>query len=116
MMLKIWMGLILILRFSRAVVSSGWQTVDVILRTRRSHPPAASLLRLEFAPMSESGAALLGCMVSLTPGTTTLEIDMHRHEMLLHVLDATSIESTLEVIRRDFEPGLVAIFGPRGLA
>ena len=97
--------------FLRAVVVSGLQTLRVILRARRRHPPPVALLRVGFAPMSETGAALLGCMVSLTPGTTTLDIDMQRRELLLHVLDASDTRALLRVIRRDFEPGLVALFG-----
>lgn len=113
---RAWMALLLLLHFVRAVVTSGWQTVRVILHTGRTHPPPATLLRVGFAPMSDNGAALLGCMVSLTPGTTTIDIDMQRHELLLHVLDATATEALLQVIRDEFEPGLVALFGTRGQA
>lgn len=61
--------------------------------------------------MDERGAAILGCMVSLTPGTTTLDIDMDRRELLVHVLDASDPEAMVAAIRRDFEPGLVTLFG-----
>lgn len=104
-------ALVLLLHFLRAVVISGWQTVRIILRTGRAHPPPSTLLRVGFAPMSETGAALLGCMVSLTPGTTTIDIDMDQRELLLHVLDAAATDRLLQVIRCDFEPGLVALFG-----
>jgi multisubunit Na+/H+ antiporter MnhE subunit len=39
--------------------------------------------------MSEAGASILGGMITLTPGTTTIDVDMERREMLLHVLDAS---------------------------
>jgi len=103
------------LRFLRAVLVSGLQTVAVILKASRpgGQAPTAALLRVGFAPMSEQGAALLGCMVSLTPGTTTIDIDMDKHELLLHVLDATDTDALVAGIRREFEPGLVALFGAR---
>ena len=113
MLRKPWAVLILLLHFLRAVVASGWQTVQVILRTGRTHPPSSTLLRVGFAPMSETGAALLGCMVSLTPGTTTIDIDMQQRELLLHVLNANAADKLLQVIRCDFEPGLLALFGVR---
>lgn len=97
--------------FLRAVVLSGLQTLRVILRSRSGKPPSAALVRMRFAPMSETGAALLGCMVSLTPGTTTLDIDIRHHELLLHVLDDSDVDALLELIRCDFEPGLLALFG-----
>jgi len=102
--------------FLRAVVVSGLQTLRVILRSRRDQPPPVALLRVGFAPLNETGAALLGCMVSLTPGTTTLDIDLQRNELLVHILDDSDTDGLLAVIRRDFEPGLIALFGREGAA
>lgn len=83
------------------MVVSGWQTVGVIVRNAEA-PPAA-FVRMRFAPMSETGAALLGCLISLTPGTTTLNVDMARREMLLHLLDASDPDAVIAGIRADFE-------------
>lgn len=104
---------VLLLRFIRAVFVSGMQTLAIIVRSGRpgGEPPPVALLRVRFAPMSENGAALLGSMVSLTPGTTTIDIDMERRELLLHVLDASDTDAVVEGIRRDFEPGLRVLFG-----
>jgi multisubunit Na+/H+ antiporter MnhE subunit len=106
-------SLALLLRFLRAVVVSGWQTVQVILRASvpGAERPAVGFIRMRFAPMSEQGAALLGCMISLTPGTTTIDIDMERHEMLLHMLDTSDAASAVAGIRHDFERYLVILFG-----
>ncbi|MFZ5439265.1 MAG: Na+/H+ antiporter subunit E [Myxococcota bacterium] len=106
-------ALVLLLRFLRAIVVSGLQTVRVILTSSRpgGRPPPIALVRLRFAPMSAGGASLLGCMVSLTPGTTTIDIDLERRELLLHVLDASDTDALVRGIRRDFEPGIVALFG-----
>jgi multisubunit Na+/H+ antiporter MnhE subunit len=108
-------AVLLLLRFLLAVVVSGFQTVGVILRASfgSRRPPPAAFVRVRFAPMSEQGAALLGCMVTLTPGTTTIDIDMHSRELLLHVLDASDTDAVVDGIRRNFEPGLVTLFGSR---
>lgn len=113
MFTKFWALFVLLLRFLKAVVLSGWQTVQVILATTPGGAPArvGTFVRVRFAPMNATGAAILGCMVSLTPGTTTLDIDMELHELLLHVLDETAVQAMLDGIRTDFEPGLVAVFG-----
>jgi multisubunit Na+/H+ antiporter MnhE subunit len=89
--------------------------VQVILATGSGGAPArtGTFVRVRFAPMNATGAAILGCMVSLTPGTTTLDINMDLHELLLHVLDETAVQEMLDGIRTDFEPGLVAVFGER---
>jgi multisubunit Na+/H+ antiporter MnhE subunit len=106
-------ALVLSVRFVIAVVVAGFATIVVILKSGLPGrpPPPVALLRIGFAPMNEQGAALLGCMVSLTPGTTTLDIDMDRHELLVHALDASDPGALLAAIQRDFEPGLVTLFG-----
>ncbi len=63
--------------------------------------------------MSPMGASLLGCMITLTPGTTTLDIDMENRIILMHVLDASDTDAIVHGIRHDFESGLVPLFGVR---
>lgn len=110
-------ALTLLARFLIAVVISGWQTILVIIKgnLNPANAPKSELVRMRFAPMNETGAALLGCLISLTPGTTTIEIDMARREMLLHMLDATDPESAIAGIRRDFERYVVTLFGTKAL-
>ncbi len=108
-------AVVLLARFLKAVVLSGIQTVQVILRASfgQRRPPPAAYLRVHFAPMSPMGASLLGCMITLTPGTTTLDIDMENRIILLHVLDASDTDAIVQGIRNDFETGLVPLFGVR---
>lgn len=108
-------AVVLLVRFLKAVVISGYQTVQVILRASlgERRPPPAAFLRVKFAPMSAQGASILGCMITLTPGTTTLDIDMDKREILMHVLDASDTDALVQGIREDFEPGLVALFGEK---
>lgn len=114
-MTKVIAALVLLLRFFKAVMVSGVQTLQVIVRASvgARTPPPAAFLRVKFAPMSAHGASLLGCMITLTPGTTTLDIDMDKREILMHVLDASDTNAVVHGIRNDFEPGLVALFGER---
>lgn len=112
-MIRLIAALGLVVRFVRAILISGLQTVAVIVSSGRpgGKAPPTGFMRVRFAPMSESGAALLGSMVSLTPGTTTIDIDMERRELLLHVLDASDTDAVVAGIREEFEPGLRALFG-----
>jgi len=100
-------------RVGWAMVTSGAQTIGAIVRQGLAigTPPPASFVRIDFAPMSAQGAALLGCMISLTPGTTVIDIDLVRREMVLHMLDANNAAAAVDAIRRDFEPPLLAWFG-----
>lgn len=100
---------VLLSRFLWAVVVSGLQTAWVIARGHRR--PVAGFVRMRFAPMSEAGAALLGSLITLTPGTTTIDVDTERCEMLLHLLDASHAEATVTRIREKFERPLGVWFG-----
>jgi multisubunit Na+/H+ antiporter MnhE subunit len=110
---KITATIALPLRFGWAMATAGIQTVGVILRNglRIGTAPPTSFVRIEFAPMSAQGAALLGCMISLTPGTTVIAIDLDTRQIVLHMLDTRDAAVAVEAIRRDFERPLLAWFG-----
>ena len=101
---------VLLLRFLWAVVAAGLQTARTILHLGHT-APRPGFVRVVFAPLTPTGAALLGCLVTLTPGTTVIDIDVQGHTLLLHMLDRDHRDATAAAIRRDFEPGLQAWFG-----
>jgi multisubunit Na+/H+ antiporter MnhE subunit len=108
-------SIVLLFRFLRAVVVSGIQTVRIILSRglRIGDPAPAAFVRLRFAPMNATGASLLGCMITLTPGTTVIDIDMEEREMVVHMLDRREAQSLIRSVQREFEPGLLVWFGER---
>lgn len=105
------LALVLLLRFLWQVLVSGLATARVVLRP--GPLPRAGLIRMEYAPMSETGAALLGCLVTLTPGTTVIDIDPARREMLLHVLDVDQAGAAVASIRDDFEQYVARLLPPQ---
>lgn len=62
--------------------------------------------------MSPTGAAVLGALVTLTPGTTVIDIDLQQRKMLLHLLDTRDLETAITTIRRDFEADIGTLFPP----
>jgi multicomponent K+:H+ antiporter subunit E/multicomponent Na+:H+ antiporter subunit E len=107
MMWRVFVLTRLLLRFAWLSVLSGIATARII---QQRHPPPAGLVRMRFAPMSETGAAVLGAMVTLTPGSSVIDIDPARREMLLHLLDLSAADATAASIRRDFERDICALF------
>lgn len=100
-------------RFGGALITSGAQTIGTIVRQGLAigTPPLPSFVRISFAPMSAQGAAMLGSLISLTPGTTVVDIDLPRRQMVLHMLDSSQAATAVKAIRRKFEPPLQAWFG-----
>lgn len=99
-------------RFVRALVVAGVQTAWLIVRAGpRGNAPATGFIRVPVAPMSPQGMAALACLVSLTPGTSVVDVDAGAHALVLHLLDERSAEAVVIGLRRDFEPALIAWFG-----
>jgi multicomponent K+:H+ antiporter subunit E/multicomponent Na+:H+ antiporter subunit E len=101
----------LLLRFIGQVLLSGFDTAWQILRPDKRPVPA--YIRMSYGPMSPRGAAVLGSLITLTPGTTTLDIDPVRRELLLHMLDGADPQTAVAGIRRHFEAPLLRLFPER---
>lgn len=101
-------ALVLLARFLWQVVASGVTTAWLIVRPGERPQPA--LARMTFSGLNETGAALLGCMITLTPGTTAIDIDMARSEMLVHLLDGRDPAASLASVHEDFERPLRELF------
>lgn len=96
------------LQFLTQVVLSGLTTAWLIVRP--GPWPRSGLLRMRYENLSETGAAVLGCLVTLTPGSTVVDIDPERRELLLHLLDASNPRATVANIRRRISIPLQGIF------
>lgn len=105
---RTWVAVVLLLRFLWQVVVSGVATAWIIIRPGIRPRPA--LVRMPITGLSETGAALLASMITLTPGTTAIDIDMQRGELLLHLLDGADPDGAVAGIRRSFEPPLLILF------
>jgi multicomponent K+:H+ antiporter subunit E/multicomponent Na+:H+ antiporter subunit E len=97
----------LLLRFLYQCAHAGFSTARIILRRT---PPQAGLVRLRFASTTEREAALLGALLTLTPGSTIIDIDMERSELLLHLLDVEGAEDSLAGLCRTFERDIHRLF------
>jgi multisubunit Na+/H+ antiporter MnhE subunit len=86
--------------FLREVVASGWVTTRIILAGPRGLRPG--YVRFVYGDLPAEAASLLAALVTLTPGTTVVDIDADRGEFLMHLLDLDQAEATLAGIRRDF--------------
>ena len=69
-MTRLLVGAKLVLLFLSDVVRSGLSTAWLIVRP--GPRPTPGLLRMPFSGLDARGASVLGAMITLTPGTTTL--------------------------------------------
>lgn len=102
-------ALLLFWNFFSAILMSAWTTSKTIIVDSRA--PDRGYARLNYGDLSENGVMLLAAMVTLTPGTSTLDIDTKRHELLLHVLDTSDIDAVLKGLHRNFLIPIRSLFG-----
>jgi len=101
--------MMLIINFFKAAFLSGLDTAKVILFTNGHEQDG--LARISYGDLNENTATLLGAMITLTPGTTLIDIDTDERELILHLLVLESREETIRIIKRDFCDHLKVING-----
>ena len=104
-------ALILLLRFLFEVLRSGIATAWLIVRPGRRPQPC--LVRMRYENLDDWGVSILACMLTLTPGTTAIDIDGERGELLIHLLDDSDVEGALAGIHQAFELPLRRLFPAR---
>ena len=101
--------LLLVWNFLRSLVLAAWTTSVTIVTAPGA--PRRQFARLAYGDLDETAAVWLAALVTLTPGTSTIDIDPERRELVLHVLDTGDIEAILDALRRDFVRPLTTLFG-----
>jgi multisubunit Na+/H+ antiporter MnhE subunit len=101
--------LVLLWRFISTMMMSAWTTGVIIIVA--SDAPRRGFVRLNYGDLNKAGVMLLAAMVTLTPGSSTVDIDTDSHELLLHVLDSEDTEATLAHIREKFLLPIRVVFG-----
>lgn len=100
---------LLLFNFLKQVLLSGWATAEIILRSGKSVQPG--FMRMSYGDLNDTAANLLGALMTLTPGSTTVDIDLESKEFLLHVLDVERADAMLASTERGFLRPIRTLFG-----
>ncbi len=106
---KLFALMILGINFIKGTLLSGIETARVILQ--KPQATRGGLTHISYPELSPTLASILGMMVTLTPGTTLIDIDFSRNELILHLLDLEQRNSTVESIKQDFIDPLSTLSG-----
>lgn len=105
---RLLLGALLISHMLVQVVLAGFSTAWFIVRS--GERPQGGLLRMTYEDIDDTGAVVLACLLSLTPGSTTVDLDIERRELLVHVLDASQLEQVVARTRSQLEARLQGVF------
>ncbi|CAN7354038.1 Na+/H+ antiporter subunit E [Pararhizobium sp. LjRoot255] len=91
------------------VLRSNLAVMGVILRGG-NRPVNSGFVAIDLSLRDDNALALLGCILTATPGTAWLEFDRQTGVLMIHVLDLENGERWSELIRRRYEAPLKEIF------
>ena len=84
----------------KGTILSSWYIALIILQN--STTVRGGITDFHYGELSPRSVSLLSALISLTPGTTTVTIDLQQRKLELHLLDLDHRDETLLSIQRDF--------------
>lgn len=104
---KVWAPIYLVLYFLMEVVITSIQVVwDVLTPTHLSQP---NIIRVPLDVKSDLEIMILSNMISLTPGTLTLDVSEDRSHLVLHAMFASNEEEVIANIKNGLERRLLEV-------
>lgn len=90
----------LLTNFLKATIESGWVTAKLILH--KPHKLNSGIIQMPFNKIDGYPLTILGIMITLTPGSTLIDIDNQKQLLTIHLLDLNDEEKTVQQIEHDF--------------
>lgn len=87
--------------FLKELVVSSWRVVVMVLSPTMKMRPAVVAIPLDIT--SESAITMLGNLITLTPGTLTLDVSTDHSTMYVHAMDVEDVAAFREGIKNGFE-------------
>lgn len=106
--MKLWYVSTTLLFFLRELVVANLQVARLILLPNRRLRPA--LIKVPLKLRSDWGIFCLSNMITLTPGTLTVEVKADKSALIVHVLDCPDADLARRSIKQGFESRLLRIF------
>lgn len=88
------------------VMSSLWVTVQVLSPTIKMTPAVVSV---PLDIQSDAGITLLGNLITLTPGTLTLEVAEDRSQIFIHAMHVDDVAAFRQEIKQGFERRIIEV-------
>jgi len=105
---RVFYGMELVIFFCRELFIATLQVaVFVLIPNSRLRP---AILSVPLDIKSEVGIMILANIVTLTPGTLTLDVSADKRRLFVHIFHAPNPEKTIASLKRGFERRIQRIF------
>lgn len=93
--------------FLRELIVSSYRVVVLVLSRNPEMKPAVVAIPLDVK--SDIGITLLGNLITLTPGTLTLDVSTDHSTMYVHAIDVEDVDAFRASIKNGFERRILEI-------
>jgi multicomponent Na+:H+ antiporter subunit E len=104
---QVWQILKLLTLFTKELVLSNIAVIGYILRPKMNFRPGIVALQTELT--SDWEITLLACLITLTPGTLTLEVSPDQRTLYIHAMDIQDAELLAQQIKGTFEKAIMEV-------
>lgn len=111
-LIRLWALIKLMALFVRELLLSGWAMFKLVLQPRLRNRPGIFAYRTSLKTDWE--ITLLACLISLTPGTLTLEVSEKNKVLYIHAMDVREVDVLTEQIRGTFERAIMHVTRGQG--
>jgi multicomponent Na+:H+ antiporter subunit E len=87
--------------FIKELILSGWRVARLVTSPRMDLQPGIFAYPLKVS--SDFEITLLANLITLTPGTLSVEVSDDRRTLFVHAIDCSDVEKTVREIRDGFE-------------
>lgn len=106
-LVKVWAVVKLLGLFLKELVLSNLAVIRHIIRPKLNIRPGIFAFTTELK--SDWEVTLLACLITLTPGTLTLEVSEDQRTLYIHAMDIEDAESLGEQIKGSFERAIMEV-------
>ena len=104
---RLWALLKLLLIFLKELVISSVSVAKLVLKPNLDMKPGIFALKTELKTDWE--ITTLACLITLTPGTLTLDISPKGDILYIHALDVPDVEEAIQGIKNSFEKAIMEV-------
>jgi multicomponent Na+:H+ antiporter subunit E len=105
---KMQVGILFLLFFLKEMIVSSIRVALIVLSPKMKMCPAVVAIPLDVT--SDAAITLLGNLITLTPGTLTLDVSTDRRTMYVHTMNVGDIEAFRRSIKDGFERRILEVF------
>jgi multicomponent Na+:H+ antiporter subunit E len=98
---KVTLGMRLVFFFTKELLVANWAVVKQVLSPRLN--PRAGIIAYPLELQNDILITLLANMITLTPGTLSVEVAPDRRFLFIHILDIADLEEEKRKIKLGFE-------------